>query len=142
MTIKLQVINNSGFPLECATEGAAGLDLYCAHATAIYGTPVKIHTGLHIAIPAGYVGLLIPRSSLQNSGWQLANTIGVIDSDYRGEVLIKLVPTIPGTSPKIPTYGDRIAQLVIVTCPAVVVEEVTELPTTNRGDGGFGSTGR
>lgn len=142
MTIKLQVINNYRFPLRYATDGAAGLDLHYQHCESVYGEYIMGYTGLHVAIPQGHVGLLIPRSSLHTKGWQLANTIGVIDSDYRGEILIKLVPTKQDYWPDLPQYGDRIAQLVIVPCPTVEVEEVTELPTTDRGDGGFGSTGR
>jgi dUTP pyrophosphatase len=145
---KLEVINRSGFPLERATNGSAGIDLYCAYTEQPFGDPLVVHTGIRVAIPEGHVGLLIPRSSLHQRGWQLANTVGVIDSDYRGEILVKLVPAV---QPQIsmqgqylypPPIGERIAQLVIVPCPKLDIVEVDKLDETERGDGGFGSTGR
>jgi dUTP pyrophosphatase len=123
---KLEVINDSGYPLKRATDGSAGLDLYCSYTEQPLGGPLVVHTDICVAIPEGHVGLLLPRSSLPQRGWQLANTVGVIDSDYRGEVLVKLVPTI----------------LVIVPVLQAVIVEVDKLDETERGSGGFGSTGK
>jgi dUTP pyrophosphatase len=137
---KLEVINRSGSPLKRATDGSAGIDLSCSYTEQPLGGPLVVHTDICVAIPEGHVGLLLPRSSLHQRGWQLANTVGVIDSDYRGEVLVKLVPTI---QPAICPYpGERIAQLVIVPVLQAVIVEVDKLDETERGSGGFGSTGK
>ena len=87
-------------------------------------------------IPRGYVGLLFPRSSVSNKGAWLANSVGVIDSGYRGPVKVRLY------GPKAPYQpGERVAQLMIMPVPYVSVQEVSELSDSQRGQGGFGSTG-
>lgn len=98
----------------------------------IYGT------GIATEIPEGYVGLLFPRSSIRKYGLSLANSIGVIDSGYRGEIMCSFKPT--GTCP---TYnvGDKVAQMIIMPYPIVNYVEVTELSDSERGEGGHGSTG-
>lgn len=126
-----------------ATEGSAGWDL-----TAIswndcgvgnVGCYIRYYTGIAVEIPTGYVGLLFPRSSCYKHSLLLANSVGVIDSDYRGEICL-----IYRCSSAVIDYmvGRRIGQLVIVPCPAVEMVEVKELSQTERGAGGFGSTGR
>lgn len=103
--------------------------------------PIMVHTGVVVAVPDGYVGLLLPRSSLGLRGLRLANTVGVIDSDYRGPIILALQADQPLSI----EAGERIAQLVIVphlTAQAQRVQSVEALPTTVRGEGGFGSTGR
>lgn len=97
------------------------------------------HTGIAVAIPKGYVGLLFPRSSIRKTDYSLANSIGVIDSDYRGEILVNM--RAANLSGKFYEPGDRIAQLIIVPYPQVKFEEVEELDGTQRGTGGHGSTG-
>lgn len=128
-----------------ATPGSAGYDLH-AHIednipfAITHKKTQTIHTGVSVAIPEGYVGLITPRSSLGKRGLALANTVGVIDSDYRGEIL--LVVTNHSEKPVNVRQGDRIAQLLLVPVFNPALEVVDELPGTVRGLGGFGSTGR
>ena len=98
----------------------------------IYGT------GIATEIPEGYVGLVFPRSSIRKYGLALANSIGVIDSGYRGEIMCSFKPS--GTCP---TYnvGDKIAQMIIMPYPEINYVEATELSDSERGEGGHGSTG-
>lgn len=127
-----------------ATSGAAAMDLHaCLEAplTVDAGARVIVPTGLAVAIPAGHVGLLAVRSSMGiKRGVTLANGVGVIDSDYRGEVGVGLMNT--GSEPYTVLPGDRIAQLMVVPVVQPALELVEELPETDRGTGGFGSTGR
>lgn len=125
-----------------AYAGDAGLDLRASCDETLEPFERKlIPCGLALAIPAGYAGLLLPRSGLAiKQGISLVNAPGLIDSSYRGEikaVLINLDPHTPFTLKR----GDRIAQLVIVKIPAVSLDPVEELPQTSRGAGGFGSSG-
>ena len=128
-----------------ATKHAAGYDLtahipghgHRAKFVHLHGVTV-IHTGVSVAIPTGYVGLVYIRSSLGARGLMLANGTGVIDSDYRGEIILKL--TSHQGSINI-GHGDRIAQLVIVPILTPNLEQVETLDTTERGTGSFGSTG-
>ena len=98
----------------------------------IYGT------GIATEIPDGYVGLIFPRSSIRKYGLALANSIGVIDSGYRGEIMCSFKP-----AGNCPTYnvGDKIAQLIVIPYPEVSYAEISELSETDRGEGGHGSTG-
>lgn len=137
-----------GLPVPCrATDGSAGIDLHAAISadlipyTVAPGEIKLIPTGIALAIPKGYVGLLAPRSGVAtkyNVG--LANSPGVLDSDYRGEVLLAL-HNRSNHHFKL-NRGDRLAQLLVVPCETVTLVEVEELPETERGSGGFGSTGR
>ncbi|MDR0930131.1 MAG: dUTP diphosphatase [Clostridiales bacterium] len=126
-----------------ATDGAAGLDLSAAITQPITLLPnqrYRMPTGIAMAIPDGYVGLVFIRSSLGfKSGITLPNCVGVIDSDYRGEILVAMV----NISDEAYTINplDRIAQIVIVPAPQMQVVLADELPDTKRGSGGFGSTG-
>ena len=119
----------------------AGLDLYATTTNHVRpGQLTMIHTGVAVAIPAGHVGILAIRSSLATKkSITLANGVGVIDADYRGEIQVPCI-THDGTISLI-RAGDRVAQLVI--CPIITpaVQVVDELPATARGTGGFGSTG-
>lgn len=124
--------------------GAAGLDLYAdvpVGAIAIYpGETKKIHTGIAIELRPYHVGLVYPRSGLAtNQGLRLANSVGVIDSDYRGEIIVALY----SDSQKVQYIenGERIAQLVVMQYEHEDAQEVEELSGTERGSGGFGSTG-
>jgi dUTP pyrophosphatase len=101
-----------------------------------------IPTGVAVAIPDGHAGLVLPRSGLASRhGLTLANAPGLIDAGYRGEIVCAVVNLDRHEGVKI-GRGDRIAQLVIVPVAGVKPEFVEELPPTERGDGGFGSTGR
>lgn len=125
------------------TEKSSGLDLCAAveePVTLNPGKRTRLPTGLQIAIPDGYEGQIRPRSGLAlNHGITMLNTPGTIDADYRGE--IKLIAINHGTDPFTIEHGDRIAQLVITPVVRLPLVEVTTLPTTKRGSGGFGSTG-
>lgn len=126
------------------SKGAAGADLYLDSAKAVSiapGETAVIHTGIAVAIPAGCVGLIFARSGLATKrGLAPANKVGVIDSDYRGELLVSLYNQA-GTVQSLEPY-ERVAQLVIVPFLPVEYEEAETLDETARGQGGFGSTGR
>lgn len=126
-----------------ARQGDAGLDLRSAvDAEVGPGERALIPTGLAVAIPEGYAGLVLPRSGLAaREGLTLANAPGLVDSGYRGEVTCAMV-NLDRSRPVVIKRGDRIAQLVVVPAPSVVPQWVEELPASERGDGGFGSTGR
>jgi dUTP pyrophosphatase len=100
-----------------------------------------IPTGIAVAIPDGHAGLVLPRSGLASKhGLTLANAPGLIDAGYRGEVIVAVVNLDPSEKVEIHT-GERIAQLVIVAVPDVRAEWAEQLPSTTRGEEGFGSTG-
>lgn len=126
-----------------ATEGDAGADLVAAEAVTLApgGGRALVATGAAIAIPRGYAGFVQPRSGLAlRHGVTCLNTPGLIDSGYRGELKVLLVNTDPSVAFEI-ARGDRIAQLVIQRVEHANFVEVDELPSSERGDGGFGSTG-
>lgn len=123
-----------------ATSGAGGYDLHAnENVTIAPGAQVRISTGWRVAIPAGWVGLVWPRSGLTIKH-RLDRRAGVIDMDYRGELSVVLVNE--STAPQIITFNDRIAQMVIVPYLDAPTEIVPELDDTVRNTGGFGSTGR
>jgi dUTP pyrophosphatase len=124
-------------------QGDAGLDLRSAiDVTVAPGERVMIPTGVAVAIPDGHAGLVLPRSGLASKhGLTMANAPGLIDAGYRGEVICAAV-NLDREAPVEIHAGDRIAQLVIVQLPSVGAVWVDELPSSTRGDGGFGSTGR
>lgn len=119
----------------------AGLDLCAAETVQIAPRVVTIvPTGVAVAIPEGHVGILAARSSLASKkSMTLANGVGVIDSDYRGEIKIPIIP-LDGCHNLIQA-GQKIAQLIILPIALPTVEVVSELPESVRGLGGFGSTG-
>lgn len=125
-----------------AYTGDAGLDLMASEDVTLEPfARTLIPTGLAIAIPEGYAGFVLPRSGLAlRSGLSLANTPGLIDAHYRGELKVVALNLDPQTPIHI-TRGERIAQLVIQQVPVVDLVEVDELDTTDRGAGGFGSSG-
>jgi len=125
-----------------AKSGDAGADLISTIDTIIYPEErALIPTGLSLAIPEGYVGLIHPRSGLaMNHGISIVNTPGTVDSGYRGEIKVILINHDKWKSFKI-KRGDRIAQIVIQKVEQPVFREVTELDLTERGASGFGSSG-
>jgi dUTP pyrophosphatase len=101
-----------------------------------------VATGVAVAIPAGYAGLVLPRSGLAvRHGVTVVNAPGLVDAGYRGELRVALLNTDPVQEYQV-SRGDRIAQLVIVAVEQVALTVVDELPDSDRGDGGFGHTGR
>jgi dUTP pyrophosphatase len=125
-----------------ARPGDAGLDLRAAEGAEVApGARAMIPTGLAVAIPDGHAGLVLPRSGLASKhGLTLANAPGLIDAGYRGEVIVAVVNLDRERPVRIAT-GDRIAQLVIVSVPQAAPTWVEELPPSERGQGGFGSSG-
>lgn len=123
---------------------SAGADLYACEDNAVtigVGQTVLIHTGIAMAIPEGYVGLVYARSGLATKkGLAPANKVGVIDSDYRGEIMVALHNH--GSVPQTVESGERIAQIVFTPYAPAEFLAVDELDVTERGEGGFGSTGR
>lgn len=125
------------------TSGSCGIDLYCSNNEDIIiepGDMKKINTGLRVQIPQGFFGAVYPRSSTGvKRQLMLANTVGVIDSDYRGEIMIFMYNY--GNGPQVIKNGDRIAQLVIQSYERCELVQVESLDETDRGESGFGSTG-
>jgi dUTP pyrophosphatase len=122
--------------------GDAGLDLYALDiATLAPGARAEIRTGIALEIPEGHAGLVVPRSGLAaRHGIALVNAPGLIDSGYRGEVLVLLLNTDPDSAYRV-SAGDRVAQLVLVAVAPTAVTEVSELAASARSTRGFGSTG-
>lgn len=140
MKLKIKKLNESVIIPSYANPGDAGLDLVATEVLEESMHSVKYGTGIAIEIPEGHVGLLFPRSSVSKTNLSLANSVGVIDSGYRGQIMCVFnKQNIPWASSY--KVGDKIAQLVIVACPKVEIEEVEQLSDTQRGEGGFGSTG-
>jgi dUTP pyrophosphatase len=149
INIKVKRLSEStgkALPLpQYATDGSAGLDLpACLDAPLVVapGARVKIPTGIAIEIPQRYiVGLVFPRSGLASRhGISLANAVGVIDSDYKGEIIVALCNH--SDCEYVIKPGERIAQLVFLPVFKAAIEETQELKETGRGAGGFGSTGK
>ena len=137
--MKIQLKNDT-YPLVRASEGSAGLDIRTPVILDLYpGEERSVHTGIRVAIPKFHFGLLVPRSGLGRRGLMLTNTVGIIDSDYRGEIIVSVRNM--SNVPLIIAEGDRFCQIII--CPYLHVEPevVDDLDDTDRGDGGFGSTG-
>jgi dUTP pyrophosphatase len=143
LTVKFLKLVPEAVTPEYAQNGDAGLDL-TAISFRIAETFMEYGTGIAVEIPTGHVGLLFPRSSITKapSGVSLKNSVGVIDSNYRGEILVRfeLPNSIDDMHGKLPVVGDKVAQLLILPYPKVYFEEVEKLSDSNRGDGGFGST--
>lgn len=126
---------------ERKTAGSAGYDCFCREQVEIPpGETGVVPLGFHIRIPDGHVGLLVSRSGLASVGIVLANSPGIIDSDYTGEVCAIIANR--GRSKFISRINDRVCQLVVVPYIGPDLREVGSLPATERGNGGFGSTGR
>jgi dUTP pyrophosphatase len=122
-----------------AKGGDAGMDLYAVSFGIDQNNNYVYGTGLAMEIPEGHVGLIFPRSSISRTAHSLRNAVGVIDSGYRGEIMLKF--DINTHNSPVYEIGDRIGQVVILPYPQVEFEEVFELSKTTRGKGGFGSTG-
>ena len=140
MKLKVKRLSENAVIPKYATDGAACFDLVAtsrkigSDGTAIY------ETGLAFEIPKGHAMLVFSRSGHGfNEGLRLSNCTGVIDSDYRGPLMVKLQSD--QSQPDWPRVGDRIAQAMLVKLPVVDLDEVEELTETKRGQGGFGSTG-
>lgn len=142
--VNIKKLNPNAIIPTYGTEYAAGADLYScldAPVTIEPGETAFIKTGLSLEIPEGYAGLVYARSGLScKQGLAPANKVGVIDSDYRGEIMVALHNH--SKEARTVNSGDRIAQLVITPFLTASFIETDELNNTTRGEGGFGSTGR
>lgn len=145
MKVKVKKIFDEAQIPKYAHSTDAGMDLYAISRTCDDDNNLVYGTGLAFEIPEGYVGLLFPRSSNAKKDLLMSNSVGVIDSGYRGEVKIKykMLPTI-NCHRTFQHYelGERIGQLIILPYPKIEFEEVDELSETDRGEGGYGSTGK
>jgi dUTP pyrophosphatase len=144
MQVKIKKLSELAVIPSYANEGDAGMDLVAT--SVISETPTQITYGLGVAleIPNGFVGLVFPRSSIRKTRLQLSNSVGVIDSGYRGELQAtfnKITTTIENQKNDY-KVGDRVAQIMIIPHPPIEFNEVDELSDTERGEGGFGSTGK
>lgn len=144
MKIKIKRVHPDAKLPTRATDGSAAYDLYCDTPNddreAFFIRLFPCQTGIAVEIPKGYVGLVCPRSGLATrKGYTIPNSPGIIDSDYRGEIKVVLRDRL-GRYVR-PRHGIRIAQLLVVPCVDIEWEEVDELTETERGTGGFGSTG-
>lgn len=137
LNIKIKKVRQEAVIPTKAHATDAGYDLYASSCHYENGL-VCYGTGIAVEIPEGYVGLVFPRSSIANTHLALSNSVGVIDSGYRGEIKAKFRKG--GTRGY--NVGDRIAQLIIIPYPEVVFEEVDELADSDRGIGGYGSSGK
>lgn len=140
MKIDIKKLHPSAVIPTYAKEGDAGLDLVSTRKEEnnLY---VEYGTSLAVAIPEGYVGLLFPRSSISKYHLTMANSVGVIDSGYRGEICVRFKKTIDNSYERVYDSGDKVAQLVIIPYPKVEFNVVDNLDETERGSGGFGSSG-
>ena len=140
MKVKIKRLDKSAVIPKYAKDGDAGLDL-TAIAYKVNEKGQYVYTSdLALEIPDGYVGLLLPRSSICKKDLEMTNSVGVIDSNYRGPIKSVFNPTCE--DPEIYELGERFAQLIIIPYPKIEFEEVEELSETNRGTGGYGSTGK
>jgi dUTP pyrophosphatase len=157
MQVKIKKLHKNAIIPKYAKEGDAGLDLTAVKKDYDSDGNTVYYTGLSFEIPYGFVGLLFPRSSNSKTGLRLTNSVGVIDSGYRGEVMFKyrndgfksLNPMLKnslangeiGFSGEY-EVGDRVGQLIILPYPKIELIEVDELSETERGSGGYGSSGK
>lgn len=142
MTETVEVLLHGAEPPAYAHPGDAGADLVSTEdITLAPGQRATVGTGVAIALPAGYVALVVPRSGLAaKHGITVVNTPGTVDAGYRGEIKVILLNT-DATEPYTIAIGDRIAQLLVLPVTRARFIPVDRLPGTERGDGGFGSTG-
>lgn len=156
MKVKVKKLHENAVIPKYSKTGDAGMDLVAVSRRVDSNLNTVYGTGLSFEIPKGYVGLLFPRSSNSKKNLRLTNSVGVLDSGYRGEVMFKfrnegvirldghlkndLIEGLIGFSEY--EIGDRIGQIIILPYPQIEFEEVDELSSSDRGEGGFGSTGK
>jgi len=143
MYVKIKKLSENAVIPSYAKDGDAGMDLVATSIIADTQTQITYGIGLALEIPEGFVGLIFPRSSVRKTRLMLSNSVGVVDSGYRGE-LQATFNKINNNSVAENDYkvGDRIAQIMIIPYPPVIFIETEELSNTERGEGGFGSTGK
>jgi dUTP pyrophosphatase len=155
MQVRIKKLHPNAVIPSYAKAGDAGMDMVAISATISEdGLYIEYGTGIAVEIPHGYVGLIFARSSISKTSLILANHVGVVDSGYRGEIKFRFKDTQIKKSMSLENKwkqyasetayeaGDKIGQLVIVPYPQIEWRETDELSDSNRGDGGFGSTGK
>tara|TARA_R110002153_G_scaffold200189_1_gene353501 strand:+ start:273 stop:692 length:420 start_codon:yes stop_codon:yes gene_type:complete len=138
MKIKIKRLHEDAIIPKYSHDGDAGMDLTSVNVTSDEYGYLTYHTGLAVEIPRWYVGLLFPRSSVYKTGQYLTNCVGIIDSGYRGEIMMKFSVGDPLNDYQI---GDRVGQLIIIPHPPIDFIEVDDLTLSSRGIGSYGSTG-
>ena len=141
MKIKIKKINPFAITPTKAHATDAGFDLYATSKAYDNDNNVVYSCGLAFEIPEGYMGLIFPRSSNAKKSLLLSNSVGVIDAGYRGEVTVKFKRLYPISQGEY-AIGERFAQLIVMPIPAVEFEEAEELSESERGVGGYGSSGK
>ena len=141
MVVKFKKLSPLAVIPRYSKPGDAGMDLTATSKISNTTFQCTYGIGISVEIPEGYVGLVFPRSSIRNTELILSNSVGVIDSGYRGEIQATFIKT-NGLDSWDYKVGDRIAQLIIIPYPQIEFEEVVELSQTDRGTGGFGSTNK
>lgn len=141
MKINIKKLHPDAVIPKYAKEGDAGMDLVITSIIDSTTEDVTYGFGISLEIPEGFMGLVFPRSSVRKQSLILSNSVGVIDSGYRGELQATFKKTDGNYSKKY-DLGDRGAQIIIMPVPYVNFIEVGELSSTERGEGGFGSTGK
>jgi dUTP pyrophosphatase len=143
MKVRIKKLNEKAIIPSYAKAGDAGMDLVATSIISETDTQITFGIGLALEIPEGFVGLIFPRSSIRKTRLMLSNSVGVVDAGYRGELQATFNKvnqnSIAENDYKV---GDRIAQLMVIPHPYVDFEEANELSNTERGEGGFGSTGK
>ena len=141
MKVRIKKLSENAVIPSYAKDGDAGMDLVATKIISNTTFDVTYGTDLAMEIPKGFVGLVFPRSSIRKYELILSNSVGVIDSGYRGELqaTFKKENGLDSLAYKV---GDRIAQIMIIPYPPIEFDEVAELSDTERGEGGFGSTGK
>ena len=140
MKVKIKKLSHDAKIPKYAKMGDACMDLYAVSYEIDKCGNHTYNTGIAVEIPEGYVGLVFPRSSISKTyDMSLRNSVGVIDSGYRGPLILKFAGSLNRTGRYL--AGDRVGQLMILPYPQIEFEEVDELSDSERGSGGFGSTG-
>jgi dUTP pyrophosphatase len=142
--VRIKKLNPNAVIPTYAKAGDAGMDLVATSIISETITDVTYGMGIALEIPYGFVGLIFPRSSVRKYDLALTNCVGVIDSGYRGELQATFKKTnwLKGNESEKYQIGDRIAQIMIIPHPPIEFVEAEELSNTERGEGGFGSTGK
>jgi dUTP pyrophosphatase len=143
INVKIKKLNQLAVIPTYSKNGDAGMDLTITSVISETDTNITYGFGISIEIPPNYVGLIFPRSSIRKQHLLLSNSVGVIDSGYRGEIqaTFKKTKTLPLEQESFYSIGERGAQIMIIPYPQIKFEEVDELSNSERGNGGFGSTG-
>ena len=144
--VKIKRLDRDAIIPKYAKIGDAGLDLVATNIKENTTFQITYGLGIALEIPEGFVGLVFPRSSIRNTELTLSNSVGVVDSGYRGELQATFKKVYGPNDVRIDQtdykVGDRIAQIIIIPYPQITFVEVDELSITERGEGGFGSTGK